>query len=147
MPTSSNDTPFWGPAFKFGFLFLCLVAGLTVAASYLNLGIGWSTLPATTYSVENVKKEYEWFYTTYEQVDANKRIVASLEAKQASLMAINGNDTTRWPASARDEYSQTTQQVLQMQTAISAACGQYNARFRNTFHSIVAPSDLPRSCE
>lgn len=37
--------------------------------------------------------------------------------------------------------------ILLVQTALNNACGDYQARWDNVFHSMAAPGDIPRSCE
>lgn len=138
---------YWGKLIGFVFAFLLVVALLAVGARYIFTGAGWATLPAEKYSAENVQKEYEWFYQQHNAIRANRATVANLEKKKQNLFTLHGQDTSKWPFQAKDEFSQIGNQILQVQTSINSTCGQYSARWDNVFHSMAAPSNIPRTCE
>ena len=136
----------WGRVWVFVLAAALALIALAVLLRYALTGAGWAALPADKYSVENVEKEYEWFYRMHRQIRASRQTLRDLEARKASFASLYGLDSARWPVTAQDEYKQVGQQVLQVQTAINGACGEYEARWDNFFHSMAAPSDIPRQC-
>lgn len=138
---------YWGKLVAFIFAFLIAVTIVSIGARYIATGAGWATLPAEKYSKENMEKEYEWYYKQHEGIRANRATISSLEKKKQSLFTLHGQDTSKWPFQAKDEFSQTSTQILQLQSAVNSACGAYTARWDNFFHNIAAPPNIPRTCE
>ena len=138
---------YWGRIFALIIVASFVILAASFVVRYMVLANNWAEEPAELLSPDNVKKEYEWFYTSQKSLTATKANIDALESKQQDMIFLNGEDTSRWPISTRDEYKQVGQQILQLETAYNQACGEYQAKWDNVFHNIVAPRDIPRSCE
>jgi len=134
---------------RFVILFLALVAGFIlaqVAVRYLVLGGEWAKEPAELFSPDNVKSEYEWFYNHRRGLEAQSASIQTNRRRTGTLESTYGDDKATWPPTAQDEYMQLANIQAQLETAYNMACANYQARWDNVFHSIVAPPDIPRGC-
>jgi len=138
---------YWGKIFLFFIALMIVATGLVVAGRYIGTAAGWISMPAEKLSSENVQKEFEWFYGMHQQIRANRKTIASLKAQRTELFTLNGQNVERWSFTAKEQYSQINKQILQVETALNVACGEYSAKWDNVFHSMAAPANVPRSCE
>lgn len=131
-----------GKAIGAFFIGLMLCLGLM----YVSTVFGWFAKPAQIYSVENVEKEYEWFYNQRRGMEAVKANIESTDSRIDALFVAHGQDTSKWPSVPKQEYLQLVDARSISERAYNEQCSEYQARHDNVFHNLVAPGDIPRSC-
>lgn len=133
---------------------IVLWARIIVLGSLIVLGLlgcyslvsGWLKEPAELLDVENVKAEYEWFYSQRRGLEAIRAGVRELEWQLEQITSLYGTDPEKWSFVVRSEYGQLVTMKVQQRTAYNMQCAKYLARWDNIFHNIVAPKDIPRDC-
>lgn len=124
-----------------------LVAVCGPISYYGGVALGWIQKPGEIINANNVQKEYQWFYDKQNALLGFKANIASTQTRIDALTTVNGTDTTKWPTTAKTEYTQLVSIRSQQEIIYNTACAEYQARWDNIFHNLVAPRDIPRECE
>jgi len=129
-------------------LVIMLLATATgIIGTRLNWWADWQNEPYDRTGVQNVKREYSWFYENRRGLEAAASSIQGTDAKIANLKAVHGDEVAQWPAAAKIEFQSLSDAQQSQIQGYNNLCASYLARWDNEFHSSVAPPDLPRSCE
>lgn len=126
---------------------LISLAVIIITVIYLFLVIDWLVKPVEVFDADNIRQEYEWFYSQQNGLLARRANIAIVERQQTDIVELYGPDTGTWPMARRDQYQQLSQAQTQQVMAYNLHCAEYQARWENVFHNVVAPRNIPRDCE
>lgn len=120
---------------------LAVVTGLIIGGAQYSRWMGWQLEPIERTSVDNVKREADWFH---QNAGFLKSQFANIGVVQRELSAMG--DGSKLVGAKKDLWLQKNHDLSQAVTAYNNACGQYQAAFDNFFHGSVAPGNVPRDC-
>jgi hypothetical protein len=122
-------------------LLAILLIGVPIGVAQYNRWMGWQLEPIERTSVDNVKREADWFS---QNAGFLKSQYANIGVIQRELAAMG--DGTKLVGAKKDLWLQKNKDLSQATIAYNNACGQYQAAFDNFFHGSVAPANVPRDC-
>jgi hypothetical protein len=123
------------------------VALFFVIAVPVAWGLGWFAAPFETTSVPNVRFISRQANEAHQALEAKERNITAARERVDSYETLYGADTSVWPQGKRDEYLQAQRDLDNDIAAYNRECGQYNALMDDEWRGVVAPEDLPPSCQ
>ncbi len=82
----------------------------------------------------------------YQGLESKLVTISSYQSDLNSYETLYGTDPSKWPQGKRESYQQLESAIRSLKASYNLDCSDYRALWSNEWKSIVAPKDLPTTC-
>ena len=127
--------------------FLLALFVILVIAVMLGWALDWISFPARVISPDRMVTLSRQANDHYQSLEASLGSIQVQRKTTEAYLELYGEDYSTWPQGKRDEYQQNQRQLQNLINAYNQSCAQYKALWLDEWRDVVAPNDLPTTCE
>lgn len=126
---------------------ILFIFGLALVVTVLGYLAGWFVSPLSVTSAAEVQRMSREANNEWQALKAKQASIANLENDARLMIALYGEDFSKWPQGKHEEYLQIQKQITNLKLSYNSECGQYRAMWNDEWRSLPAPDDLPTTCD
>jgi len=121
--------------------------GALLLLALLAYALNWAITPFRVADPERIQMLSRQANDEWAALQSQRANVDNVDAQIDAMLEMYGEDKSVWPQGKDEEYLQLLTQRRNMTSAYNAQCARYRSMWADTWQGIVAPSDLPTTCD
>lgn len=129
---------------------LSWILGIFVAVvviGFLVWALRWILFPSTILDPDRMVTLSRQANDHFQSLEASLSSIQVQRETTESYPKLYGETYDTWPQGKRDEYQQNQRQLQNLINAYNQSCARYKALWQDEWRDIMAPKDLPKTCE
>lgn len=131
--------------YGFSFSWMLFLVIMLFLAGMFAFALRWQRAGLEIVSPDNIQMLSRQANDNYKALEAKRMNINNQQEKLDEFEMLYGEG--QWPQGKRQEYQQLSSILMNTKSAYNADCARYEAMWNDEWRSIVAPGDLPTTCE